>query len=59
MKTPAKPTKLQPKPLQPEFVLRAQRALRRAARNVREENRRLGLPLLVWGDGKVVKVSLG
>ena len=37
----------------PAFVLRAERALRRAARKVRAENRRLGLPLIVWKDGKV------
>lgn len=39
----------------PPFVRRAERALARAARNVREENLRLGLPLLVWGDGKPVR----
>ena len=33
----------------------ALRALRRAARNVRDENRRLGLPLILWKDGKVVE----
>ena len=37
----------------PAFVVRAERSLRRAARNVRAENRRLGLPLIVWKDGKV------
>lgn len=41
-----------PKLKQPAFVRRAERALVRAARNVKEENRRLGLPLLVWGNGK-------
>ncbi len=40
----------------PDFVLRAECALRRAARNVREENRRLGLPLIIWQDGKVVEL---
>ena len=35
---------------------KAFRALRRAARNVRAENRRLGLPLIVWKDGKTVEV---
>ena len=33
----------------------ALRALRRAARNVRAENRRLGLPLILWKNGKVVE----
>jgi hypothetical protein len=42
---------------QPEFVLRAQRALRRAARKVRTENRRLGLPLIVWKEGKVQPIQ--
>lgn len=31
------------------------RALRRAAQKVHAENRRLGLPLIVWQDGKVVE----
>ena len=39
----------------PDFVLRAQRALRRAAKNVRAENRALGLPVIVWQNGKVVE----
>lgn len=38
-----------------DFIAPARRALRRAARKVREENRRLGLPLLQWQNGKVVK----
>ncbi len=41
------------RPPTPEFVTRAERALRRAARNVRAEKRRLGLPLIVWEHGKV------
>jgi len=32
------------------------RALRRAARKVRAENRRLGLPLIVWRNGKTVAI---
>lgn len=32
----------------------AMRALQRAARKVRAENRRLGLPLIVWKNGKTV-----
>jgi hypothetical protein len=39
----------------PAFVLRAERALRRAARNVQTQNRAFKLPLLVWEDGKVVE----
>ena len=42
---------------QPEFVVRAQRALRRAARKVRAENRRLGLPLIVWKNGNVQEIQ--
>lgn len=44
MKTPAKLTAKQP-----TFVRRAERALSRAARRVREENRRLEIPVLVLG----------
>lgn len=39
----------------PAFVLRAERALRRAAKNVRAQNRALKLPVIVWQDGKVVE----
>ena len=39
----------------PVFVARAERALRRAARNVQAQNRALGLPLIVWQNGKVVE----
>ncbi len=39
----------------PAFVTRAERALRRAAKNVQAQNRALNLPLIVWQDGKVVK----
>jgi hypothetical protein len=34
----------------------ALRALRRAAKKVRTENRKLGLPLIIWRNGKVVSV---
>jgi len=34
----------------------ALRALRRAARKVHAENRRLGLPVIVWKKGKTVAV---
>lgn len=47
--TPTKPTKL------PAFVLRAERALLRAADTVRTQNRALKLPVIVWQDGKVVE----
>ena len=39
----------------PTFVLRAERALRRAAKNVQAQHRALKLPLIVWQDGKVVE----
>lgn len=51
MKTTRKPTASQP-----AFVTKAGRALRRAARNVQRENRRLGLPLISWRDKKVVRL---
>jgi len=34
------------------FVARAQRAFGRVARKVRAENRKLGLPAVVWSNGK-------
>jgi hypothetical protein len=39
----------------PDFVVRAERAMRRAAQNVRAQNRAFELPLIVWQDGKVVE----
>ena len=39
----------------PSFVARAERAMRRAAQNVKTQNRSLGLPVIVWQDGKVVE----
>jgi hypothetical protein len=39
----------------PAYVLRAERAMRRAAKNVRAQRRVLKLPLIVWQNGKVVK----
>ncbi len=50
MKTNGHPTRKAP-----AFVLRAERALRRAAQNVRVQNRALKLPLILWQDGKVVE----
>ena len=39
----------------PAFVLRAERALRRAAHNVKTQNRAMKLPMIIWQDGKVVE----
>jgi len=39
----------------PAFALRAERALSRAANNVRARNRAASLPLIVWREGKVVE----
>jgi len=39
----------------PVFVARAERAMRRAARKVQSQNRKLGLPLVLWKDGRVVE----
>lgn len=39
----------------PAFVTRAERALRRAAHNVKTQNRAFKLPVIVWQDGKVVE----
>lgn len=39
----------------PAFVLRAERAMRRAATNVQAQNRALNLPIIVWQEGKVVQ----
>ena len=37
----------------PLFVVRAERALRRAGRKVQAQNRKLGIPLIGWKDGKI------
>jgi hypothetical protein len=39
----------------PEFARLALRAHRRAARKLRAEHRRLGLPIIVWENGRVVE----
>jgi hypothetical protein len=39
----------------PAFVLRAERAMRRAAKNVRAQHRAFNVPVVVWEDGKVVE----
>ena len=41
------------------FEVRAERALRRAVQNVQQEHHRLGLPLIVWQDGRVARVPAG
>lgn len=43
---------------QDDFIAPARRALRRAARKVREENHRLGLPLIALKHGKPVAKTL-
>jgi len=42
----------------PAFVARAERAFRRAAKNVRAEHRAFKLPLIVWENCKVVRKSV-
>ena len=39
----------------PSFVTCAERAMRRAAKNVRTKNRAMKLPLIVWQNGKIVQ----
>jgi ribosomal protein L31E len=41
---------------QPLFVRRAERAMQRVARKLRAEHRRLKLPLLVWKNGRAIKI---
>jgi hypothetical protein len=41
----------------PDLGQIALKCFRRAVRNVRAEHRRLGLPLVVWKDGRVRKVK--
>jgi len=53
MKKNGHPTPKTAKP--PAFVTRAERALRRAAHNVKVQNRAFKLPVIVWQDGKVVE----
>jgi hypothetical protein len=42
-------------PKQDDFIAPARRAMRRAARKAREENRRLGLPVIVWKNVKTAR----
>jgi len=39
----------------PAFVTRAERALRRAARNVQTQHLDLNRPVIVWQNGKVIE----
>ena len=41
----------------PESVQIALKSFRRAVRKVRAEHKRLGMPLVVWKDGRVQKVK--
>jgi hypothetical protein len=36
--------------VRPDFVRRAERAMKRVARKLRAEHRRTGTPLVVWDD---------
>jgi len=40
-------------PRKDDFIAPARRALRRAAQNVKIQNRAFKLPVIVWQDGKV------
>lgn len=40
----------------PAFVVRAERALRRAAHNVQAENHQRGMPVIIWKNGKTAAV---
>jgi hypothetical protein len=40
---------------QDDFIAPARRAMGRAARKAREENRRFGLPIISWKNGKMAK----
>jgi hypothetical protein len=42
---------------QPEFVLKAERALRRAGRKLRAESKRTGIPLAVWPQEDVKRTK--
>ncbi|HEY0549116.1 MAG TPA: hypothetical protein VGF13_05905 [Verrucomicrobiae bacterium] len=39
----------------PLFAIRAERALKRAAKNVKAQHRAFKLPVIVWKNGKVVE----
>ena len=50
--TPLRPMKM---PELPDDMRQAMRAPHHAARKLRAGHRRLGLPIIVWRDGKVVE----
>lgn len=39
----------------PTFVIRAERAMRRATKGVQAQSRAMNLPVAVWQDGKMVE----
>ncbi len=41
----------------PEFARIALKAQHRAARKLRAEHKRLGMPLIGWKDGKVIEIQ--
>ena len=41
----------------PEFARIAMKAQHRAARKLRAEHKRLGMPLISWKDGKVIEIQ--
>lgn len=57
MIAPRQPRLLKPMKMSelPEDMQQALRAMHRAARKLRAEHRRLGLPIIVWKNGKVVE----
>ena len=44
------------KHLKASLPIMAEKALKEAVRGVVKENKKAGLPLVVWKDGKVVKI---
>ena len=53
-----KPLKPIPVKDMPEDARLAHKAMKRAMRKLRAENKRLGLPLISWKDGKVLEIEL-
>ncbi|MFM2243334.1 MAG: hypothetical protein RLZ97_2189 [Verrucomicrobiota bacterium] len=53
-KHPEHPKPMKPSEL-PDWARIALRAQHRAARKLRAEHKRLGLPLIVWRNGRVVR----
>jgi hypothetical protein len=42
---------------QPLFVTRAECAMQRVARKLRAEHRRLNMPLLIWKNGRAIRLK--